>query len=308
VKCVVTGGNGFIGKYVCSSLIARGHHVVVYDNRPDQLCSHAQASEFVYGDIGDFSTLTGIFNDAACVFHLSGVLGTSELFAAPQNAIETNILGALNVILAVKNAASRPRLFLPTKPNHWDNIYSVTSQAVEKLGLSYRLHEQLDIRILRIHNVYGPGQRITPVRKAVPMFICQALENVDLEIFGDGSQLVNLIYVRDLGEVIVDYVLKDNIDTAIYEIQSGISLKIVSLAQKIIEMTDSISALVYMSARLGENGNDSVTPTKDVQQLLGPLAFTKLDEALRETVDMYRMLTAEHRRMELAFYKQDIRQ
>ena len=218
MNCLVTGGNGFIGRHVVHELLKRGFKVTVYDIDPNNEYESALSINYICDDILNLPRLREACSTADMIFHLAGLLGTAELFQIPREAIETNIIGALNVITAVDDTRKRTRIFFPTKPTHWNNIYSLTAQAVEKLGHTYRENRGLDIRILRLFDVYGPHQRLFPVRKAVPYFVFAALENRPLSIFGDGTKLVNLLYAEDVAKAIVDYLIKNGFVTETFEL------------------------------------------------------------------------------------------
>jgi UDP-glucose 4-epimerase len=283
--CIVTGGNGFIGRHVVSELLGRGLDVVIYDS----VCGGLTEARTVRDDIRNYQRLAQCLSDADYVFHLSGVLGTSELFDEPRKAIEINILGALNVLEAsLKRKAIR--IFFPTKQNAWNNIYSLTAQAVEKLGHSYHDNFGIDVRILRLPNIYGPRQKISPVRKAIPLFITQALTNRPIEIFGDGNQPVELAYVEDAAKLIVDYMMIGIQPPGTCELISDVRLTVNELADLIIDITASDSEKIYCSPRRGETGNTEIARARDVRELLVSSQQTPLVAAMVETINWYKGL------------------
>lgn len=291
MKCVVTGGRGFIGSHVATELDRRGFHVDIYDSdgATPALPEHSGNVRFVHGDIRDSSTLRKAFEGADLVYHFAGLLGTHELFDNPREAIDVNIHGALNVLLAGIDAGVK-RVFLPNKPNEWNNVYSVTSQAVEKLGHAYREYMGIDARVLRLWNVYGPRQKIYPVRKAIPLFVFQALSNLPVEVYGDGTQSIELLYVEDVARIVVDYLLFDGAVNETFEPRAGLPITVDALARKIISLTGSTSEIVRLPMRKGENNSTCFAHARDVQTLLGESAFVGLDKGMRATIAHYRAL------------------
>ena len=285
MRCVVTGGSGYIGRSVVARLLHYGHSVDIFDCQTPRKSENLREARFYEGDIRDQSTLINVFAGADAVFHLSGLLGTKELFENPEIAVDVNIKGALNVLVAA-DANNVPRVFLPTKPNRWDNVYSVTAQAVEKLGHTYRTAMHLDVRILRIFNVYGPGQSLFPVRKAIPYFILKSLEDRPLEIFGDGRQIVYPQYIEDVSAGIVDYMLLTRAPITTHELPAPQCISVASLAGKIIGMTKSNSQLIFLSQRQGETP-DPLSEWPAPLHTPKATNSTALEAGLHKTIEWY---------------------
>lgn len=287
MNCLVTGGNGFIGRHVVNELLKRGFKVAVYDIDPNDEYDGSFSINYICDDILNLPKLREACMSADMIFHLSGLLGTAELFQSPREAIETNVIGALNVITAINDSRKRARVFFPAKPNHWNNIYSVTAQAVEKLGHAYREKLRFDIRILRLFNVYGPKQALFPIRKAVPYFVFAALENRPLSVFSPGKQLVELLYVEDIAKAIVDYMMMDNLVTETFEL-GGYQISVEALAHKIISAANSKSDLAYLPIRRGESPQALSERMRDLRQFIGERKMTSLDRGLETTIEWYR--------------------
>ncbi len=222
-------------------------------------------------------------------------LSTSQVFwvrksslDCPREAIDININGAMNVLLACANSRVPKRVFLPTKPNEWNNIYSMTAQAVEKLGHVYRENSGLDVRVLRLWNVYGPRQRLFPVRKAVPLFIFQALRNRPVEVFGDGSSVVELMFVEDVAKTIADFTLHRGPASDTYEIRSGVQISVDELARRIVQMVGSRSEVIHVAMRKGERPGSKFGRALDVRNLLGESPITSFDLGMEKTIEWYR--------------------
>jgi len=202
---LVTDGNGFIGRYVVEELIARGHEVAVLDTRFREPVPGAQ---LVLGDIRDSTAVTEAVAHADGLIHLAGVLGTQETINNPRPAAETNILGGLNVLEA--SAQYDIPMVNIAVGNYWmNNTYSITKNTVERFAMMMNKYRGTRITTVRALNAYGPRQTAaapygpSKVRKIMPSFICRALEGEPIEIYGDGTQIMDMIYVADVARVLV---------------------------------------------------------------------------------------------------------
>lgn len=204
---LVTGGNGFIGRYVVEDLQQRGYRTSVLD-RHVGVCERPDGADLYFGDIKDRTLVTDAISHVDGVIHLAGVLGTQETVANPMPAAETNILGGLNVLEAC--AQYDVPLVNIAVGNYWmNNTYSITKNTVERfiaMTAKYRGKQMMSVRAL---NAYGPRQvPIAPwgpsrVRKIMPSFICRALTGEPIEIYGNGAQVMDMIYVTDVARILV---------------------------------------------------------------------------------------------------------
>jgi UDP-glucose 4-epimerase len=281
---LVTGGGGFIGSRLVAYLRAAGWQVSVFD--------HAQADGASTLDSG---ALAKALQGVDLVYHLAGVLGTTELNTQSGMATDVNIKGTINVLDACKEAGDT-RVFLCTKPNDWLNTYSITKKAAEDFGRLYAACFGTDVRILRWLNVYGPGQKAYPVRKAVPMMALQALHGRPIEVFGSGNQPVDLIYVDDLARVTVEYASADQPDPTVRDTGLCVRMSVNELAEKIRAIARSSSPIVHLPMRAGEDEEKPVMrldcPT--AAEVLGlPDTPMDVDEGLQGTLDYYDALPNE---------------
>ena len=203
---LVTGGNGFIGRYVTEELGNRGYTVSVLDTRYRPA---ADGATTVLGDVRDATSVTEAVAHADGVIHLAGVLGTQETIRNPRPAAETNILGGLNVLEAC--AQYDVPLVNISVGNYWmNNTYSITKNTIERFVDMHVRFRGSRMTVVRALNAYGPRQSASApygpskVRKIMPSFICRALSNEPIEIYGDGSQIMDMIYVGDVARILVD--------------------------------------------------------------------------------------------------------
>jgi nucleoside-diphosphate-sugar epimerase len=218
MKIGVTGGAGFIGGYVVDVALERGHEVVVFDSRGrvaeysnlNAMHQHGlgQRIEKRLGDVRDATAMTELAAHVDGIIHLAACLGTQETIRNPRPAAETNIVGGLNFLEACTQYGI-PGVYIGVG-NHWmDNTYSISKTTVERFVRMFNAERGGKFNIVRLVNAYGPGQSIAPpfgpakVRKITPSFICRALTGNPIEVYGDGSQVSDMVYVRDGAEALV---------------------------------------------------------------------------------------------------------
>lgn len=268
-RVLVTGSAGFIGWWVREELAAAGIVAVPYD-RPHSVLDRA--------------TLDGCMQDVDGVINLAGVLGTSETFGAEYDAAYVNILGALNVY----NSAAHygvPVVQVGTGHKGQPNPYAITKACAEDLGLARAEYLGERIIIVRAFHAYGGGQKATaphgpsPVRKIIPTFVCRALTGMNLEINGDGSQLIDLVHVEDVAKALVRGLSAD--PGAIIEAGTGKPTTVIEAARTIIEACSSTSGITFIPARLGEPEGATVVAQE-------PACMNAWPYLLDETVTWYR--------------------
>ncbi len=298
---LVIGGRGFIGKPICDALVSDGLDVVTYDLSyagDDKSYPHRR------GSINDPTSLDAAMRGVDYVFHIAGVLGTSELIEQSVLAVDVNIAGTVHVLDAcVRNRVKT--VFYPTKPNTWLNTYSITKRAGEEFCMMYAREYDLDVRILRWLNAYGPGQKAFPVRKAVPVMILQALENRDVQIWGSGEQPVDLIHVDDLARITVDYTLGKDLDSATRDTGLSHRMSVNDMAKMIVEMTGSKSKIIHLPMRKGEDQNIPVEllPKPYASDLLRTSSpGIALEAGMNDTISYYAKIEKAKRNDILDFY------
>lgn len=290
-SCLVTGGAGFIGSYVVKELQDRvGLEPIIFDRRTTNL--HGDVERF-YGDIRDRTAVTDAVAHADAVIHVAGVLGTQETIADPRPAAEVNIAGGLNVLDAVKRYEV-PLVYIAVG-NHWmDNSYSITKTCMERFCRMFRNEHDLDIAVVRAMNAYGPGQvpaapyGPSKVRKIMPAFVCRALAGDPIEVYGDGSQVMDMVYVSDVASCLVE-AIGTRCDV---EVGTGVPTTVNDIAYAVLEEA-GCGSVVHLPMRPGEPEHSTVLA--DPEPLWSSLGidadeFVQLDEGVAHTVDWY----AEH--------------
>lgn len=289
MKVLVTGGAGFIGRYVVEELQSRGHTPIIFDRRRTLEHGH----QAIYGDVRDATHVTEAMARVEGFIHLAAVLGTQETIQNPIPAAETNLLGGLNVLQAAAQYEV-PGVYIGVG-NWWmDNSYSITKTMIERFINMYNAERGTRINVVRAMNAYGPRQVAAPpygpakVRKITPSFVCRALANHPIEIYGDGSQVSDMIYVADVATALVNALEIDK-KVPVVEVGPKEHTTVKQFAELIKEIAGSKSEIIHLPMRPGEIPNASVTA--DVSTLnyieMDVELLTPLTVGVRKTIQWF---------------------
>lgn len=279
MKIVVTGAAGFIGRHLVRRLMVDKHEVIAFDKRNCSL-----GTESVQGDIVTFD-FDNILKDVDVVFHLASLLGTAELFHRIIEAERVNVIGTLNLLEAMRKNDVGNVVFT-SKPNFWkDNVYTITKETCERYLTMYRNVYGIKTVIARPFNAYGPEEHLDEYRKAIPYFTLAALKNENIEIFGNGEQTMDAIYVDDVVEALVRCAIIS--PNEIVEIGNAKALRVNYLAQKIVELANSKSKLLHISMRRGEADAKDVHANGNIEKIIGFSPRISLEEGLKRTIEWY---------------------
>ncbi|MBB5800263.1 nucleoside-diphosphate-sugar epimerase [Saccharothrix ecbatanensis] len=287
MKSVVTGGSGFLGSTIAQLLLEQGHEVVVVDLLPPGSKGLHVDCRFVQGDVRNRELLAELFDGADEVFHLAGVLGTAELQESQELAIDVNIKGTVAVFeTAVEHGV--PRVFYPGKPNVWLNTYSITKYAAEQFARMSNLeHPDTKICSLRYYNAYGPGQALHPIRKIVPAFAAQAMRGLPLEVFGDGEQIVDMIYSRDLADLTIKFT-RQCITDVVPDCGSGVGKTVNEVAALVNEHFGNNAGIKYLPMRSGETPRAVLTANlTELTTNFGLYDHSNYEESMKTTLEWY---------------------
>jgi nucleoside-diphosphate-sugar epimerase len=223
---------------------------------------------------------------------LAGVLGTQETIANPRPAIETNVLGSLNVFKACE--LHKKKCVYIAVGNHWmNNPYSISKTTAERFALMLNKERGTQIAIVRGLNAYGPRQKASPVRKIMPNFIIPALQNQPITVYGDGSQVMDMIYVSDLADILCRALLVElGIYNYAFEAGTGRATTVLEIAEEVIRQTGSTGSIRRAPMRPGEPDRSRVLADPSTLNDLFPEvtrpALVTLEEGIARTVDYYR--------------------
>ena len=241
MKCLITGGAGFIGSNLVDQLIKLNHQVVVIDNlstgQKSNLSHIIKKIEFVNLDISKESKhIEFFFKDVDWVFHLAGLADIVPSITNPDNYFRANVQGTINVLEASRNAKIKKFVYaasascygIPTDYPTNENCkidtqypYALTKNLGEQIVMHWAKIYKMPNVSLRFFNVYGPRSRTTGAYGAVfGVFLAQKLANKPLTIVGDGKQTRDFIHVFDLVDAIIKAAEKAN-GSDIFNLGSG---------------------------------------------------------------------------------------
>ena len=282
---LVTGGAGFIGKYVVENLQKNGYEPLVFDR------TGKGDTQIFLGDTTDFSAVNEAVAISDGVIHLAGVLGTAETVGEPRPSIDANIYGSLNVFQACRNY--KKKCVYITVGNWWmNNSYSITKDTAARFAYMFNKEHGTEIAVVRGLNAYGAGQKHTPVRKIIPNFILPALRDDEITVYGDGTQIMDMIYVEDLADVLVKALVVDhNIYDTSFEAGTGIRTSVQEIAESVIRLVGK-GRIKNVPMRAGETEHSVVIGKPEtLKPLYGNIPpFYSLDEGLEMTIPYYREL------------------
>lgn len=289
MRVLVTGGNGFIGSHVVDNLLKKGHQVTVFDRFGKPPVEWKGVFQYK-GDIKDGEAVMDAVLHHDAVIHLAGLLGTSEAVNTPFEAVDVNVRGSLNVFESLRKS-NKPAVAITVGNYTWNNTYAITKYITERFALMYNKEFGTKITVVRGLNVYGERQKHAPIKKVVPNFVISALKNKPLEIYGDGEQLLDVIYVKDCAEILVRaLLLNHDLYQTVFEAGTGDPITANELASSIIRIAKSKSKLIHKLMRPGEPKRSI---TLGDPSTLEPLAFRKqdftpLNEGLKSTIAWYK--------------------
>ena len=263
MKILLTGAAGFLGSHISKKLIDNNHEVIGLDDLStgsikniEQLINHPKYS-FIEHDVRiPYQVKVDAILNFACP---ASPLNYQK---DPVRTIETNFLGMINLLHLANETdarivqASTSEIYgdptqSPQKESYWGNVnpigirscYDEGKRAAETLCFDYRRQHNLDTRVIRIFNTYGPNMAIGDGR-VVSNFIVQALRNEPINIYGDGKQTRSFCYVSDLVEGIYKLLQLDKNPETPINLGNPNEFTILELAKVVIEITNSRSKIV----------------------------------------------------------------
>jgi dTDP-glucose 4,6-dehydratase len=263
-RVLITGGAGFLGSHLCDRFIAEGDEVICMDNlitgNPDNI-AHLYGNKnfsFIHHDVTNYVYVEGKID---FILNFASPASPIDYLKLPIQTLKVGSLGTHKTLglAKAKNAryliASTSEIYgdpliHPQKEEYWGNVnpvglrgvYDEAKRFAEAITMAYHRYHNLDTRIVRIFNTYGPRMRINDGR-AIPNFINQALNNEPVTVYGNGSQTRSVCYVDDLVEGI--YRLLMSGETEPVNIGNPSELTMKELAEEIIELCGSNSRIMY---------------------------------------------------------------
>lgn len=319
MKIGVTGGAGFIGGHVVDELHRRGHQPVIFDhharshrrwdssvgNWPGVHMLHTENDlvPTMIGDCRDETAVTELAAHVDGIIHLASVLGTQETVFNPRPAVMTNVVAGMNVMEAATQY-NIPMVNICVGNAGMSNPYSASKTCVETLGHMYARDRGTKINQVRVVNAYGPRQLMArpygpgKVRKIMPAFIARALTGAAIEIYGDGEQVSDCVYVGDVAKVLVstlEWTATNHLELPeIVEVGPTKHLTVNQVAQLVQEAAWAHCSvpspgLRHLPMRPGETPGARIVAKNETLRLVGedPADLTDFMVGLDKTVKWY---------------------
>lgn len=305
-RILVTGGAGFLGSHLCERLLQDGNDVICVDNlytgSKDNI-RHLMANpyfEFIRHDVTE-----PLYVEVDQIYNLACPASPVHYQANPVKTTKTSVYGALNMLGLAKRVGARilqastsevygdpevhpqPETYRGcVNPIGIRSCYDEGKRVAETLFFDYRRMHNLQIKVMRIFNTYGPRMNPSDGR-VVSNFIVQALKNKDITIYGDGSQTRSFCYVDDLIEGMVRLMASPEEFTGPCNIGNPGEFTILQLAEKIIQFTGSQSNIVYQP--LPSDDPLQRKPVIDLaKEHLDWEPHIALEEGLKKTIEYFR--------------------
>jgi UDP-glucuronate decarboxylase len=303
-RILVTGGAGFLGSFLCERLVKEGHDVICLDNYfTGSKINIEHLMPFRNFELMRHDIAFPVFVEVDQIYNLACPASPVHYQYNPVKTTKTSMLGAIHVLGLAKRVkarvlqASTSEVYgdpteHPQREEYWGNVncigvrscYDEGKRVAETLFFDYHRQNNVDIRVMRIFNTYGPRMHPNDGR-VVSNFIVQALQNKDITLYGDGSQTRSFCYVDDLIEGMVRFMNQDAFIGPINIGNPG-EFTIKELAEKVIALTGSVAKIVYKDIP----PNDPKQRQPDItlaKEKLGWEPRVKLDEGLKKTIDYF---------------------
>ena len=286
MRILVTGGAGFLGSHMADKLLSEGNEVLVTDNF--YTGSRRNINHLL--DNKNFELLRHdvtfpLFIEVDAIINMACPASPVQYQKNPVQTLKTSLLGAVNMLGLAKRTgavilqASTSEVYgdpeiSPQTESYWGNVnpigirscYDEGKRAAESLFFDYHRQHNVDIKIARIFNTYGPRMALDDGR-VVSNFIVQALRNEPITIYGDGSQTRSFCYVSDLIEGLFQLLNSDSKVTGPINLGNPIEFTILELANLIIEKTNSKSEIVLSQLPSDDPRQRKPDITKAIQTL-----------------------------------------
>lgn len=299
MRCIVTGGAGFIGSHLVDRLLAENHSVTVLDNfstgRPENL-SHQKDTEnltLIEADVSDFSKIIPYFEKTDIVFHLAALADIVPSIANPMEYYNSNVTGTLCVAEAsrlsgvkklVYSASSScygiPSIYPTPETVGFDPKYpySFTKYLGEQIVFHWMKVYRLPVISLRLFNVYGPRSRTSGTYGAVfGVFLAQKIAGKPFTVVGDGNQRRDFVYISDVVEAFVKAAFSE-IENEVFNVGSGEAQSI----NKLVSLLGEVK--VHISRRPGEPECTWADISK-IKSMLGWRPQVSFEEGIREMLE-----------------------
>jgi dTDP-glucose 4,6-dehydratase len=270
----ITGGCGFLGTNLAEALKAKGHTVIKFDN----LSHPSVVKDNVYGDVRYYRDLLPYMPNCDCVIHLAAQISVDKSIENPQETIDVNVNGTLNVLEACRKfgvkcivassseiyGSSLTEFMSESHPLMPQSPYGASKVEADRLAYSYYQTYGMDVTIVRNFNTFGKYQRDDSYGGVIAKFTKAALAGEPLVIFGDGKQERDYMSAEAAISA-YEFCINNDLRGKAINFGSGIATQIYDIATEIREYTQSKSPIDLIAGRKGE-----------VQRLCANIAYANI--------------------------------
>ena len=307
-RVLITGAAGFLGSHLCDRFIKEGFYVIGMDNLITGDLANIEHLfkredfEFYHHDVSKFIHVPGKLD---YILHFASPASPIDYLKIPIQTLKVGALGTHNCLGLAKAKGARmlvastsevygDPLVHPQTEEYWGNVnpvgprgvYDEAKRFMESITMAYHTFHNVETRIVRIFNTYGPRMRLNDGR-ALPAFIGQALRGEDLTVFGDGSQTRSFCYVDDLVEGIYRLLMSDHV----YPVNVGNpdEISLLDFAEEIIKLTGTDQKIVFKPLPKDDPKQRKPDITK-AKELLGWTPKVSRAEGLKITYEYFKSL------------------
>ena len=310
---LVTGGAGFIGSHLCDKLVGEGYKVYCLDNlltgskkNIEHLLGESNF-EFVEADVTTSLPIQQ-FDSVSYIFHLASPASPIDYQNYSEETLLANSTGTLNVLELAKKMGAKfllastsevygDPLEHPQRETYHGNVntfgpracYDESKRFAETATYVYIHKHNLDARIVRIFNTYGPRMKKDDGR-VVSNFINQSLANMDLNVDGDGSQTRSFCYVSDLVDGLYKAMFTEETNAQIFNLGNPDEYTVKELAERIIGLTESKSKIEYSENFRKDDPMRRRPDITKAKETLGWEPKVGLEEGLQKTIEYYKSI------------------
>lgn len=279
MNVLVTGGAGFIGRWVVKKLLDDGHNIWIIDNLSngrkeniEEFLDRDNLKDFINGDIKDKKIISELFeNKFDICYHLGASINVQDSLDEPQTTFDNDTVGTFNVLeecrkyntkivfmstCMVYDKANNENGITETHPIKPASPYAGSKIAAENMVLSYWYGYKLPVVIVRPFNTYGPFQKTGGEGGVIAIFIKKNLNGEILNIYGEGTQTRDLLYVEDCARFVVESGYSDKVNGEIINAGLGTDISINDLAEMITKDKEKIKHIQH------------IHPQSEIQKLL----------------------------------------
>lgn len=310
-RVLITGAAGFLGSHLCDKFIKEGYTVLAMDNlitgdmRNIEHLIQLPQFEFYHCDVSKFIHVSG---ELDYILHFASPASPIDYLKIPIQTLKVGSLGTHNclglalakkarILVASTSEVYGDPLVHPQKETYWGNVNPVGPRGVydeakrfqEAITMAYHTFHNVETRIVRIFNTYGPRMRLNDGR-ALPAFIGQALRGEDLTVFGDGSQTRSFCYVADLVDGIYKLLLSDYAQPV--NIGNADEISLLDFAKEIIELTGTNQKITFKTLP-ADDPKQRQPDTTLAKELLGWEPTTSRKDGLKITYEYFKQLPNE---------------